>query len=177
MVRKFFEDKDGIQELDVIGFVAPASLTRLTPTQIYIFDSLLSIFGNDVKENINFVLTFSDSQDPPVLSAIGRHPKRCAEYTLCTLTPHPNNSHQSGQHAQCKLPEAGVHWGTPCTELLVRVQFSTVTATVRSPVAFEPPTSGWSSEMATPPGTPQCTQPQPDKPRNHGMQQIPCKRL
>ncbi len=70
MVRKFFEDKNGIQELDVIGFVAQASLPRLTPTQIYIFDSVLSIFGNDVKENINFLLTFADSQVPPVLSAI-----------------------------------------------------------------------------------------------------------
>ncbi|EFX70696.1 hypothetical protein DAPPUDRAFT_30434, partial [Daphnia pulex] len=70
MVRKFFEDKDGIQELDVIGFVAQASLPRLTPTQIYIFDSVLSIFGKDVKENINFLLTFADSQVPPVLSAI-----------------------------------------------------------------------------------------------------------
>jgi hypothetical protein len=57
MIRKFFEDKDGIQELDVIGFVTEASLPRLTPTQIYIFDSVLSIFGNDVKENINFLLT------------------------------------------------------------------------------------------------------------------------
>ena len=70
MVRQFFEDKGGIQELDVIGFVAQASLPRLTPTQIYIFDSVLSIFGNDVKENINFLLTFADSQDPPVLNAI-----------------------------------------------------------------------------------------------------------
>ncbi|KAI9550852.1 hypothetical protein GHT06_004662 [Daphnia sinensis] len=72
MVRKFFEDKNGIQELDVVGFVAQASLPRLTPTQIYIFDSVLSIFGNDVKENINFLLTFADSQVPPVLSAIAQ---------------------------------------------------------------------------------------------------------
>ena len=70
MVRHFFEDRGGIQELDVVGFVVTASLPRLTPTQTYIFDSVLSIFGNDVKENINFLLTFSDSQDPPVLSAI-----------------------------------------------------------------------------------------------------------
>ena len=70
MVRQFFEDKDGIQELDVVGFVAPASLPRLTPTQTYIFDSVLAIFGNDIKENINFMLTFADSQIPPILSAI-----------------------------------------------------------------------------------------------------------
>jgi hypothetical protein len=70
MVRKFFEERGGIQELDVVGFVAQASLPRLTPTQIYIFDSVLSIFGNDVKENINFLLTSADSQVPPILSAI-----------------------------------------------------------------------------------------------------------
>jgi predicted GTPase len=56
MVRRYFEDKDEIQELDVIGFVAQASLPRLTPTQIYIFDSVLSSIGRDVKENINFLL-------------------------------------------------------------------------------------------------------------------------
>ncbi|EFX69482.1 hypothetical protein DAPPUDRAFT_113639 [Daphnia pulex] len=70
MVRKFFEDDRGIQELDVIGFVVQASLPRLTPTQKYIFDSVLSIFGNDVKENINFLLPFADSQVPTVLKAI-----------------------------------------------------------------------------------------------------------
>ena len=70
MVRKFFEDKNGIQELDVVGFVSQASLPRLTPTQIYIFDSVLSIFGRDVKDNVDFLLTFADSQVPPVLTAI-----------------------------------------------------------------------------------------------------------
>jgi hypothetical protein len=70
MVRKFFEDKNGIQELDMVGFVVQAFFPRLSPTQIYIFDSVLSIFGNDLKENINFLLTFADSQVPPVLSAI-----------------------------------------------------------------------------------------------------------
>ena len=70
MIRKFFEDKDGMQELDMIGFVVPAPLGRLTVIQRYIFDSVFSIFGNDVKENINFLLTFADSQLPPVLNAI-----------------------------------------------------------------------------------------------------------
>ncbi|KAK4015791.1 hypothetical protein OUZ56_030762 [Daphnia magna] len=70
MIRKFFEDKSGIQNLDIIGFVAQASLPRLTPTQIYIFDSVLSIFGKDVEENIDFLLTFADGQNPPILTAI-----------------------------------------------------------------------------------------------------------
>ena len=70
MISQFFKDKNGIQELDIIGFVAQASLPRLTPIQAYIFDAILSIFGKDVKENINFLLNFADSQIPPVLSAI-----------------------------------------------------------------------------------------------------------
>ena len=70
MIRQFFTNKEGIQQLDVVGFVIPASLPRLTSTQMYIFDSVLSIFGKDVKENINFLLTFSDTQIPPVMSAI-----------------------------------------------------------------------------------------------------------
>ncbi|XP_057377823.1 uncharacterized protein LOC130699592 [Daphnia carinata] len=70
MIRKFFEDKDGIQNVDIIGFVAQASLPRLTPTQTYIFDSVFSIFGKDVEENIDFLLTFADGQHPPILTAI-----------------------------------------------------------------------------------------------------------
>ena len=54
MIRSFFEDKNGIQELDVVGFVASASTPRLSPTQMYIFESILSIFGKDVKDNIDF---------------------------------------------------------------------------------------------------------------------------
>ena len=70
MIRQFFEDKRGIQELDVVGFVASASSARLTPVQMYIFDSILSIFGKDVKENIDFLLTFADSQEPLLLESI-----------------------------------------------------------------------------------------------------------
>ena len=69
-IRQFFEDKCGIQEVDAVGFVSQASLPRLTPTQIYIFDSVLSIFGKDIQENVQFLLTFADSQEPPVLAAI-----------------------------------------------------------------------------------------------------------
>ena len=77
MVRTFFEDKNGIQELDVVGFVASASSARLTPTQMYIFESIFSIFGKDVKENIDFLLTFADSQYPPVLKSIAEADLSC----------------------------------------------------------------------------------------------------
>ena len=47
-----------------------ASSARLTPTQKYIFESILAIFGNDVRDNISFLVTFTDGQTPPVLDGI-----------------------------------------------------------------------------------------------------------
>jgi energy-coupling factor transporter ATP-binding protein EcfA2 len=69
-IREFFSRRDGIQHLDGIGFVAQASLARLTPTQKYIFDSILSIFGKDIEQNIFLMLTFADGQKPPIMDAI-----------------------------------------------------------------------------------------------------------
>jgi len=92
-IQQFFKDEKGIQvskpllsivlyktnnnrilllhqELDAVGFTVQAALARLTPTQKYIFESILAIFGNDVKENISFLVTFTDGQTPPVLDGI-----------------------------------------------------------------------------------------------------------
>ena len=71
-IKEFFSipPPNGIDHLDGIGFVTQASLARLTPPQEYIFNSVLSIFGNDVAKNIFMMLTFADGQQPPVLEAI-----------------------------------------------------------------------------------------------------------
>ena len=71
-IKEFFSisPPDGIDHLDGIGFVTQASLARLTPTQEYIFDSILSIFGKDVVKNIFMLVTFADGQRPPVMDAI-----------------------------------------------------------------------------------------------------------
>lgn len=61
---------DGIDEIHGIGFVAQASEARLTHTQKYIFDSILSIFGKDVSGNMFMMTTFADGQSPPVLEAL-----------------------------------------------------------------------------------------------------------
>ena len=91
----FIDFAIGIQQLEAVCFVVQASLPRLTPTQIYIFEvfqiffksiifvviqliilfsfvlqSILSIFGKDVRDNIRLMVTFADSQEPPVLAAI-----------------------------------------------------------------------------------------------------------
>lgn len=71
-IKKFFAGKDrgGIDQLHGIGFVTQASLPRLTPTQKYIFDAVLSIFGKDIIDNIFLLITFADANDPPVLEAV-----------------------------------------------------------------------------------------------------------
>ena len=71
-IRNFFTTKDGsaIPHIDCVGFVAQSSLPRLTPTQKYIFEQILALFGNDIEENIFLLLTFADGQKPQVLSGI-----------------------------------------------------------------------------------------------------------
>ena len=64
------QGSDGIDHLDGIGFVTQSALARLTPTQKYIFHSILSVFGKDVVNNIFIMITFADGSHPPVLDAI-----------------------------------------------------------------------------------------------------------
>ncbi len=71
-IKDFFSvnPPEGIDVLHGIGFVAQASLARLSHSQQYIFDSILSIYGRDVASNIFLMTTFADGQDPPVMEAI-----------------------------------------------------------------------------------------------------------
>nr|XP_045610672.1 uncharacterized protein LOC123765879 [Procambarus clarkii] len=71
-IHKFFttQGTEGIDHIDAVGFVAQSSLPRLTPTQTYIFDQILSLFGKDIADSIFLLLTFADGQPPQVLSGI-----------------------------------------------------------------------------------------------------------
>ncbi|XP_071944804.1 uncharacterized protein [Antedon mediterranea] len=71
-IRSFYSTKGicGIDHIDAIGFVAQAALARLTPTQKYIFDSILSLLGKDIADNIFILVTFADGQKPPVMVGI-----------------------------------------------------------------------------------------------------------
>ncbi|MPC26645.1 Neoverrucotoxin subunit beta [Portunus trituberculatus] len=71
-IRKFFTKcgESGITHIDAVGFVANSSLPRLTPTQRYIFEQILSLFGKDIADNIFLFLTFADGKRPQVLSGI-----------------------------------------------------------------------------------------------------------
>ncbi|XP_033977368.1 uncharacterized protein LOC117475304 [Trematomus bernacchii] len=69
-ICNLFSSERGVSEIDAVCFVAQAALARLTPTQKYVFDAVLSIFGKDVAENLQVLVTFAVGQLPPVLEAI-----------------------------------------------------------------------------------------------------------
>ena len=69
-IKEFFSSENGIDQLHAIGFVVQSSLPRLTSTQSYIFDAILSMFGKDIAENIFLMTTFADGEEPQVLDAV-----------------------------------------------------------------------------------------------------------
>ena len=96
-IRDFFSisGKDGIDVLHGIGFVTQASLARLTPTQKYISDSILSIFGKDIQNNIFIMTTFADGAQPPVMGAVKEAKIPYAEFfrfNNSALFENPKNS-------------------------------------------------------------------------------------
>ena len=72
LIKDFFSvgGSEGIDQLHGVLFVTPASQPRLTATQTYIFETVLSIFGNDVANNIFLMTTFADGQKPKVIEAV-----------------------------------------------------------------------------------------------------------
>ena len=71
-LKAFFNNLEGyrIDELSSIGLVIQASQSRLTAEQMYVFNSVLDIFGNDVAKNICLLFTFADAQPPPALATV-----------------------------------------------------------------------------------------------------------
>ena len=59
-ISTFFSDENGIQEVDMVSFVVDSSQSELLPLHLYISFSLISIFGVDIKENINYIFNYSD---------------------------------------------------------------------------------------------------------------------
>ena len=86
-IKDFFSLKGdaGIDQIHGIGFVAQSSMVRLTQTQKYVFDSVLSVFGKDIANNIFIMSTFSDGAEPPVKGAI-----KAAEVPHCNFVQFNN---------------------------------------------------------------------------------------
>lgn len=69
-LETFLKQDYGVDQVDGVGFVTPASAARLTQTQRYVYDGLSSMFGRDIKDNIYIMATFADAKNPPVLEAL-----------------------------------------------------------------------------------------------------------
>ena len=73
-IRHLFDGNGSeIHFLDAICFIAKAPDARLTPTQRYIFEQILLLFGKDVEANICPLITFADGREPQVLHALGTY--------------------------------------------------------------------------------------------------------
>ncbi|KAJ8345899.1 hypothetical protein SKAU_G00300920 [Synaphobranchus kaupii] len=77
-IRKLFKAENGVHQIDAVCFVVMASQSRLTDSQLYIFDAILSLFGKDVENNIMALITFSDGGKPGALEAIEEAGVPCA---------------------------------------------------------------------------------------------------
>ncbi|KAH3697919.1 uncharacterized protein LOC127862027 [Dreissena polymorpha] len=71
-IRELFEAQPpkGVVFIDAICFLVKAPDARLTPTQSYIFESIMSLFGKDMQHNICALITFADGNQPSVLAAL-----------------------------------------------------------------------------------------------------------
>lgn len=71
-IRELFSatDRKGVALIDAVCFLAKAPDARLTAVQTYIFQSVMSLFGKDIEDNICSLITFADGIQPPVLAAL-----------------------------------------------------------------------------------------------------------
>ncbi|XP_073334348.1 uncharacterized protein [Pagrus major] len=55
----WFRSADGVHEINAVGLVLKATENRLSDRLMYIFDSVVSLFGKDMEENIVALITHS----------------------------------------------------------------------------------------------------------------------
>eukprot|EP01063_Lacrimia_lanifica_P021514 TRINITY_DN2895_c0_g1_i1.p1 TRINITY_DN2895_c0_g1~~TRINITY_DN2895_c0_g1_i1.p1 ORF type:complete len:1035 (+),score=342.85 TRINITY_DN2895_c0_g1_i1:50-3154(+) len=70
ITKDIYEFLQGEEEIHAVCFVAAASLPRLTVTQQYIINKVLTMFGADAVENVFLLITFADGKKAQVLNAI-----------------------------------------------------------------------------------------------------------
>ncbi|KAG8127244.1 hypothetical protein E2320_014172 [Naja naja] len=76
---EFLSTPGGIDHMDAICLVAQGFLSHSTHAQKHVFDSMLSILGKDLKDNIQFLITFADGGTPPVLETLKEADLPCAQ--------------------------------------------------------------------------------------------------
>uniref|UniRef100_A0A669DVF0 AAA+ ATPase domain-containing protein n=2 Tax=Oreochromis niloticus TaxID=8128 RepID=A0A669DVF0_ORENI len=59
-----FRSDDGVHEVHAVGLVMKASDNRLSDRLMYIFDSMMSLFGKNMEKNIVALITYSNGRRP-----------------------------------------------------------------------------------------------------------------
>ncbi|XP_028438472.1 immune-associated nucleotide-binding protein 12-like [Perca flavescens] len=75
-----FHSDDGVHEINAVGLVLKATDNRLSERMRYIFDSVMSLFGNDMETKMVALITHSDGLTPDnVLQALVDAKIKCAK--------------------------------------------------------------------------------------------------
>ncbi|XP_047227779.1 uncharacterized protein LOC124872120 isoform X3 [Girardinichthys multiradiatus] len=75
-----FQAGDGVQELHGVGLVMKASDNRLSDRLMYILNSVMSLFGKNIEDNIVVLITHSNGRKPKnVLQALEASTIKCAK--------------------------------------------------------------------------------------------------
>ncbi|OCT73740.1 hypothetical protein XELAEV_18032704mg [Xenopus laevis] len=77
--QQFQEFFNSLDRINAICFVVKSSCNRLTSTQRYVFDSILSMFGKDIEQNIVICATYADICKPTVVEALNEVQFPCAK--------------------------------------------------------------------------------------------------
>jgi hypothetical protein len=85
---------------------------RLTESKKYIFNSVLSIFGKDVKDNISFLATFADNKLPLILNAIKEAKLPCRMDANGSPCHHKFNNGAIYDYNKTNDDYAPIHWRT-----------------------------------------------------------------
>ncbi|XP_036972645.1 uncharacterized protein LOC119029695 [Acanthopagrus latus] len=76
----WFRSDDGVHEINAVGLVLKAAENRLSDRLMYIFDSVVSLFGKDMEQNIVALITHSDGLTPEnALKALKDANIKCAK--------------------------------------------------------------------------------------------------
>ncbi|KAM4532740.1 uncharacterized protein V3H82_026472 [Fundulus diaphanus] len=79
-MHELFESGKGVHELHAVGLVMKATDNRLSDRLMYIFDTVMSLFGNDMEKNIAALITHSNGRTPKnALEALEAANIRCAK--------------------------------------------------------------------------------------------------
>ncbi|XP_047426502.1 uncharacterized protein LOC124997043 [Mugil cephalus] len=75
-----FSSEDGVHEVNAVGLVVKASDNRLSDRLMYIFNSVVSLFGKNLEKNIVALITHSDGRKPVnALQALEAAKIKCAK--------------------------------------------------------------------------------------------------